>query len=236
MLIFRKPHQAFRHGKCRTFSELPLSQLKNLKRGNEAMKRSAMLFALSVVLLFLNGCMMWMHGDRSREHGGRGTAQGQTFVKETRHDNIKISAEVPPLWAGEEASLTLRIEDALSGKPISGAAVDIVVRRAERAEHAGTQHGAESAEKTVHGKAAEGAEKGVYVFNQKFAEPGWYEITFTITGLQKQGAAVPVSHTVKKEVIPAHEPEGKDHGKTGGKSMLLIGGAMMVVMMVAIML
>jgi hypothetical protein len=202
------------------------------------MKRITLLFImLATAILPLSGCMMWMHGDMSREHGARGTAQGQTFVKESRHDNIKISAEVPPLWVGKEASLTLRVEDALSGKPISGAAVDIVViRRAERAEHAGAQHGAESAEKTVQGKAAEGAEKGVYVFNQKFAEPGWYEITFTITGLQEKGVATPISLTVKKEAIPAHEPEGKDHGKTGGKSMLLIGGAMMVVMMLAIML
>jgi YtkA-like len=204
---------------------------------DKKMKRITLLFImLAIAILPLSGCMMWMHDDMSREHGARGTAQGQTFVKETRHDNIKIGAEVPPLWAGKEASLTLRIEDALSGEPISGAAVDIVVRRAERAEHAGTQHGAESAEKTVHGKAAEGAERGVYVFNQKFAEPGWYEITFSLTGLQEKGVATPVSLTVKKEVIPTHEPEGKDHGKTGGKSLLLIGGVMMVVMMLAIML
>ena len=201
------------------------------------MKRITLLFImLAIAILPLSGCMMWMHGDMSGEHGARGTAQGQTFVKETRHDNIKISAEVPPLWEGKEASLTLRIEDALSGKPIAGAIVDVVIRRAEHEEHAEVQHGAHEAQAVTSGRAAESAGKGVYVFSRKFAEPGWYEITFTITGLQEKGVAAPVSLTVKKEVIPAHKPEGKDHGETGGKSMLLIGGAMMVVMMLAIML
>lgn len=171
--------------------------------------------------LILNGCMMWMHGDMAG-HDEHPAGAGTTLIKEVRQNDVKMTAEIPPLWAGREAALSLKVEDLSSGRPLSGAEVDVL---AQRKDEAGML-------KSVQGSAREGAASGVYVFRQTFVEPGWYEFFFTVKKMPGPG----MSLTAQKEVLQA--PGLDEAGHSGGRSttLYMIGGAMMVVMMLVFML
>jgi hypothetical protein len=176
-------------------------------------------------LLVLNGCMMGMHGDMSGGHGGHRAEQGTALVKEVRQGDVKMTAEIPPLWVGREAALTVKVEDLSSGRPVSGAYVDIAVQRKDPTGML----------KSVQGSAREGAEKGVYVFRQTFAERGWYEIVFTVKNTAGPGGTS-MSLVVQKEVLQAPDSDATGHGGRQSTTMFIIGGAAMVVMMLAFML
>jgi hypothetical protein len=177
-------------------------------------------------LLVLNGCMMWMHGDMSGGHGGHSAEQGTALVKEVVQGDVKMTAEIPPLWTGREAVLTVKVDDLSSGRPVSGADVDVIVQRKDQGGMV----------KSIEGSAREGAEKGLYVFRQSFAEPGWYEIVFTVKNTPGPGGT-PASLIVRKEVLQASDSDAAGHGGRQSTTMFIIGGAMMmVVMMLAFML
>ncbi len=187
-------------------------------------KRAIVIGIAGAVLLVLNGCMMWMHGDMAEGHGGHRAEQGTALVKEIRQGDVKMTAEIPPLWTGRETALIVKVEDLSSGRPLSGAEVDVLVQPKDQAGML----------KSVQGSAREGVEKGVYVFRQTFAEGGWYEIVFTVKNTPGPGGT-PVSLAVQKEVLQAPKADTSGHGRKP-TTMYIFGGAMMVVMMLAFML
>jgi len=180
-------------------------------------KRVMVIGIAGAVLLVLNGCMMWMHGDMS---GGHSAEQGTALVKEIQQGDVKMTAEIPPLWTGREAALIVRVEDLSSGRPVSGAEVDVTVQRKDQAGMV----------KSVEGSAREGAEKGVYIFRQTFLESGWYEIAFTVKNTPGPGGT-PASLIVRKEVLQASDSDATGHDGRQSTTMFIIGGAMMVMML-----
>lgn len=188
-------------------------------------KRAIFIGIAGAALLVLNGCMMWMHGDMSGEHGGHRAEAGTALIKEVAQDGVKMTAEIPPLWIGREAALIVKVEDLPSGRLLSGAEVDVTV---QPKDHAGML-------KSVQGSAREGAEKGVYVFRQTFVESGWYEIIFTMKNTPGPGGA-PMSLIVRKEVLQAPDSDMTGHGGRQSTAMYIIGGAAMVAMMLVMML
>ena len=188
-------------------------------------KRAIVIGVAGAAVFVLNGCMMWMHGDMSGEHGGHRAEAGTALIKEVRQGDVKMTAEIPPLWTGREAALTIKVEDLSSGRPLSGAEVDVTV---QPKDHAGML-------KSVQGSAREGAEKGVYVFRQTFAESGWYEIVFTVKNTPGPGGT-PAPLIVRKEVLQAPDSDATGHGNSQSTTMYIIGGVAMVAMMLVMML
>jgi len=195
------------------------------------LKRAIVFGIAGAILLFLNGCMMWMHGDMSGEHGEHRSEQGTMLVKEVQRGDVKITLEAPPLRTGSEAVFRVRLKDLPGGKPVTGALVDVAMQRKERYGDSG----AHSESKLVEGRAQDGAEKGEFFFRHTFAEPGWYELVFTARNIPGTEGK-PVSLVVQKEVAPAPVADAKAHGGTQSTAMYVIGGAMMVVMMLAMIL
>jgi hypothetical protein len=195
------------------------------------LKRAIVFGIAGATLLFLNGCMMWMHGDMSGEHGEHRSEQGTTLVKEVQRGDVKITLEAPPLRTGSEAVFRVRLEDLPGGKPVAGAVVDVTMQRKDR--HGDS--GAHSESKLVEGRAQEGAEKGVFFFRHTFAEHGWYDIVFTARNISGPEGK-PVSLVVQKEVAQVPVADAKAHGGTKSTTMYVIGGAIMVVMMLAMIL
>jgi hypothetical protein len=95
--------------------------------------------------------------------------------------------------------------------------------------------GAHRESKLVEGRAQEGAEKGVFFFRHTFAEHGWYELVFTVQNISGSEGK-PVSLIVQKEVASVPVADAAAHGGTKFTTMYIIGGAMMVVMMLAMIL
>ena len=99
---------------------LEVRQYMPAERSNVIMVKKAIIISMAgAIVLVLNSCMMWMHGDMSGEHAGHQTGQGTTLVKEVQRGDLKLSAEIPPLWAGREAVLTVKIEELSGGRPAS---------------------------------------------------------------------------------------------------------------------
>jgi len=194
--------------------------------GTVIMGKKAIFIVIAGAALFvLNGCMMGMHGDMSGGHGGHQAEAGTALVKEIQQGDRKMTAEIPPLWIGREAALTVKVEDVSSGRPVSGAEVDVTV---QPKDHAGML-------KSVQGSAREGAEKGVYVFRQTFVEGGWYEIIFTMKNTPGPGGP-PAPLIVRKEVLQTPDSDATGHGGRQSTALYIIGGAAMVVMMLVMML
>jgi hypothetical protein len=188
-------------------------------------KRAIFIGIAGAAVFVLNGCMMGMHGDMSGGHGGHQAELGTALVKEVVQDSVKMTAEIPPLWTGREAAFTVKVEDLSSGRPVSGASVDVTV---QSKDHAGML-------KSVEGSAREGAEKGVYVFRQTFVERGWYEIVFTVKNTPGPGGG-PAPLIVRKEVLQAPDSDATGHDGRQSTALYIIGGAAMVVMMLVMML
>ena len=202
-----------------------------VQAGIEKGQRVLDLGIAGATLLFLNGCMMWMHGNMSGEHGEHRSEQGTTLVKEVQRGDVKITLEAPPLRTGSEAVFRVRLEDLPGGKPVAGAVVDVTMQRKDR--HGDS--GAHSESKLIEGRAQEGAEKGVFFFRHTFAEHGWYDIVFTARNISGPEGN-PVSLVVQKEVEQVLVADAKAHGGTKSTTRYVIGGAMMVVMMLAMIL
>lgn len=188
-------------------------------------KRAMVIGIAGAALLVLNGCMMGMHGDMSGGHDGHQAEAGTALVKEVMQGDKKMTAEIPTLWTGREAALSVKVEELSSGRPVSRADVDVLVQKKDEGGML----------KSIQGSAREGAEKGVYVFRQTFTERGLYEIVFTVKSTPGPGGT-PASLVVQKEVQQAPDSDAAGHGGRQFTAMYIIGGAIMVVMMLAFML
>lgn len=196
-------------------------------------KISILLAVLGGITLMLSGCaMMDMHGagNHARHTGSVGLI-GETLVKEFQRDPVRIIVEIPPLWAGEAAILTARIED-LSGKP-SMADVSLGVAIQKLQKEAGNQPDPSPHEGWAGAayKATQTVEHGVYTFSQIFPEEGLYQITFRMAAIQDSANTSPMLLTVTKKVAPAKAPAGDKTGKMNTVTMTILGVAFMAVMM-----
>ena len=81
-----------------------------------------------------------------------------------------------------------------------------------------------------------GAAAGAYEFRHTFAQPGWYEITFTVQNMAGAGEA-PLALTAQREVVqaPGRIEQGHHSGRDR-RATLITGGALMAAMMFVFML
>lgn len=194
------------------------------------MKRPlSLFFTLGTSILSLGGCMtMGMHGMMQHGSSHQDHPANTPVTAEIRTDEVSIVLEVPPLYAGEESIISVKIYALHSRIPQSGAQVTVLVQQAGHAAADPTVH-------TTHAppvrRAEEAAEKGVYQLKYVFAEPGVYKVVAQIQLNGGDQAVPPLAVTTTQEV---------GHRGHGGYSMsispmVVLGGIGMVLMMAAMM-
>lgn len=192
------------------------------------MKRLVFLFCTSgVATLSLGGCMaMGMHG---MHHGGthQGHQSQTAVVEELRAGEVTVALEVPPLAAGGESTLTVRIRRAQSGAPVSGARVVVAVQPLEPSTAGSAAH-PHHAIPVLEYRAEEGAGKGTYQLKHPFADRGRYQVTARVWLDGQDQAALPLVLTASAEAV--HQ-EAEGHSPMSLNSMGLAGGIGMMLMM-----
>jgi hypothetical protein len=119
---------------------------------------------IGLLALNLGGCMMAVRG----AGGDSGEQTAKTLVRESEAGDLSLTLDVPPLSAGREARLLLKLSRLSDGTPVTGAAVAFIIESGEQRGGTG---------KTEEQESEEIAGKGLYQFHYKVKEPGGYRIT-----------------------------------------------------------
>jgi hypothetical protein len=75
--------------------------------------------------LNLGGCMMAVRG-AGGAGGDSGEQTAKTLVRESEAGDLSLTLDVPPLSAGREARLLLKLSRLSDGTPVTGAAVTCI--------------------------------------------------------------------------------------------------------------
>ncbi len=179
--------------------------------------RASPFFILGIYSLLLSGCMMGMHGmDHGPSHQMPG--QARTIEKDVPEQDTRLSLDVPPLSAGNEATLVLTAARIQSNAPLTNARVTFTIGRAPQAGvEPADGHIPEADER----EAEEIPRKGVYQLRYKFEEQGLYRITARV----RTGTASPMTITL------AQNAGGEVHAEESMMPWMIIGGIGMAVMM-----
>jgi len=193
------------------------------------MKRYLLLLVFfGITAVPLSGCMMWMPGmDHGPSH--QMPERAKTIEKDIPEKDARLILDVPPLSAGEEATLAFTAGRIRNGAPITGAAVTFLIERLRQpaAEHADYDV-VTSDERT----AEELAGKGIYQVRYKFGEQGLYRIT--ARARIEADVPAPVKIAIVQDV---GRREGHDHDNEASVTpWMVVGGIGMAVMMLLMVL
>ena len=190
--------------------------------------------ALGVTLLvlpFLGACVMHSFGQGARAdmHGSPAAdRQTTTLVKEVQRDDVTVTLEVPPLRAGKESELLVKVRGSGSNAPIRGARVSIAVVPLQ----VGDAHEPSRGGRTVTILPKEGSHPGVYVASHTFEKVGSYEIVAEVHAGFESGYHTPLVVAARQDVF-----SGMDTMSRRVRAPLFVLGALgMLVMMGAFML
>ena len=202
----------------------------DIPRGN-ARARSAGLAGILLVAPFLGGCLMHSFGQGTRAdmHGRPGTdRQTKLLEKEVQRDDFTATLEVPPLRAGKESELTVKVRDSRDGTPIRKARVSIGIISLEGGASIRPGPGGNS----ITLAAQEDSVPGVYVARHRFEEPGPVEIVAEILTSDEWTRRPPLVVAARQDVF-----SGVDTMSRRMRTPLFVLGAVgMLVMMGAFML
>lgn len=206
-------------------------------------------YAVLAVPLFLSGCMMaGMGGMGGGMHGASqgSSMSGQTLIKESVVNGIRITAEFPPYTMGDALAYTVTLRDVRDKSTISDASLALIVTPADmnqsslsaptvpRARHA------DSAAPQSQGKAEgmkvspEKVGDGTYVFRPSIMTDGAYQFVFLVerVGNATMNPPIEVEHTVQLNAPMAEHAGNGDHGMGSGKAPLaIVGVGVMAAMM-----
>ena len=193
------------------------------KRLHEMKRCLLLLFLFGITAVPLSGCMMWMPGTG---HGSthQMPVRAKTIEKEIPEKDARLTVDVPPLTAGEEATLVLTASRIQNGTPLTGAMVNFLFERVRRtaAEHA--DYDVMTSEEC---EAEELAGKGIYQVRYKFGEQGLYRITAQARIEAKEGVQAPLKIAIVQDV-GRHEGHDNEASVT---PWMVVGGIGMAVMM-----
>jgi hypothetical protein len=169
---------------------------------------------------FVAGCFMHPLG-----HGHpRAREPGTAIVKEVQGEATTVTLEIPPLDAGKEATLTVRVRDNRTGEPVSGAKVALTIAAPGPRGRVAEQDAAGS---TTHVAPAE-SPKGVYRVTHEFESAGPYEILVEVHARAEAMHEFPIIVSARADVgMPAERGV-----RASTLPMLVIGGIGMAAMMV----
>lgn len=183
------------------------------------------IYLFGIYLLFFSGCMAM--GVRGMEHHAsrEGRSMGRTVIRQLHTESAKINLEIPPLFAGERATVSVTLSAPQYGTSISDA---LVIFTTQRIDLSPSESKRTRVDDSIEHRAEKGMVPGIYLLNHTFEGEGVYEIAAQIWINDKEEAASPLVIREIQEVILTE--------KTGGRrnmiSMGLVGGAGMVLMMI----
>jgi hypothetical protein len=179
------------------------------------------LFILGILSLPLSGCMMWMPGmDHGSSH--QTPERAKTAEKEIPEKDARLTLDVPPLTAGEEATLVLTAGRIRNGAPLTGATVTFLIERLRQPEAGHADYDVAASDERT---AEELAGKGVYKVRYKFGEQGLYRIA--ALARIESGVQTPLKIAIVKDVGTR---EGRDN-EASVTPWMIIGGIGMAAMM-----
>ena len=210
------------------------------------MKKS---YAVLAVPLFLSGCMMaGMGGMGGGMHGASQGASmsGQTLIKDSVVNGIRITAEFPPYMMGDALAYTVTLRDVRDKSAISDASLAMIVTPDD------INHGSRSAPTVPHSghgdsaavRSQDSAERikvspdkvgdGTYVFRPSITKGGAYRFVIRVerVGTVTMDPPIEVEQTVQLNAPMAEHAGNGDHGMGSGKAPLaLLGVGVMAAMM-----
>ena len=184
----------------------------------------SLFFILGTSILSLSGCMaMGMHG---MEHGSAHQEQhaGKSVFEEARLGDLTLSLEVPPLSAGIESTLSVKVSRISNGEPVSGAKVTVAISQfTPPAGHHSTT--------LFEGRAEEGTTRGIYSVKHAFAEQGSHDIVARVWVNGGDATVAPVTVAATQEVSQHTDSKGRmdamPMGVLYGAGMALLMALMM---------
>ena len=198
--------------------------------------------------LIFSSCMhVGMMGTGDDHHVGAGHEMTSDSVleKEVVMGEMRATAVFPPLELGTDAVLTLRLMDARTGAPISGAQVYFHVQHVhhvnqhDAAAESPSQMKEQEHDGDTNQEVPESTTPGVYTIPFGSSHAGEYTLIFTVTAIGDRM----LEPEMRLEAIRTVSGESNEHhasmmGGSNTTTFLIIGGvvmgAMMVVMLVAL--
>ena len=202
------------------------------------------LYAVILAPLFLSGCMMLgMGGMGGGMHGTSqgSTMKGQTIVKESIANGIRITAEFPPYVLGDVLAYTVTLRDVRDKSMISDASITLIVTSDDN-RNQGSHSGHLDSSVTQNQRSnwrinlsPDVLGNGTYVFRPSITNGGAYRFAFVLgrVGNVAIDPAIEVEQTIQLLGQTDQRSENGAHRTGSGISpTVLIGAGAMAIMMV----
>lgn len=212
------------------------------------------MYAVLPVPLFLSGCMVLGMGGMGLAGGGGmhgashgSSMNGQTLVKESVVNGIRITAEFPPYVFGDELAYKVTLRDVRDKSTISDASIALIVtsddnrnqgsRSGEAGSHSGHGDSSTSQSQGKVGKMKVSPDEtgnGTYVFRPSITNGGAYKFVFVLerVGNVTIDPPIEVEQTVRLDGQRDQHSGNRDHMAGSGRApAVLIGAGVMAIMM-----
>ena len=212
------------------------------------------MYAVLPAPLFLSGCMVLGMGGMGIAGGGGmhgashgSSMNGQTLVKESVVNGIRITAEFPPYVFGDELAYKVTLRDVRDKSIISDASIALIVtsdddrNQGSRSGQAGS-HSGHGDSSTTQSQGKVGRMKvspdkignGTYVFRPSITNRGAYKFVFVLerVGNVTIDPPIEVEQTVQLDGQRDQHSGNGDHVTGSGMApAVLIGAGVMAIMM-----
>ena len=201
------------------------------------------LYAVILAPLFLSGCMMLgMGGMGGGMHGTSqgSTMKGQTIVKESIANGIRITAEFPPYVLGDVLAYTVTLRAVRDKSMISDASITLIVTSDDN-RNQGSHSGHPDPSVTQNQRSnwriklsPDAISNGTYVFRPAITNGGAYRFVFVVerVGNAQIEPAIEVEQTVQLlRQTDQHSENGAHRTGSGISPALLMGAGVMAIMM-----
>lgn len=203
-------------------------------------------YAVLAMPLWLSGCMMLGMGGMGMGGGAmKGTpggmpASGQTLVKKSLANGIRMTVDLPPYRLGDNLEYTVTLQDELTKAAITDASMALLVSPVEgraqdqtsgqagaHAEHGTPPPAARGGTAVPLEFAPDGIIGGRYVFRPSITAPGAYRLRFA---LKRIGTLAPnppheLEHVVQLDGSVEQHAGGGARSAGGGVTPLIVLGA-----------
>ena len=200
-----------------------------------------------IILLLLgivfSSCMhVGMMGSGDAHHSGTSPTTESVLVKETTFGDIKAVATFAPLQMDEDIVQSLKLVDARTSQPISGARVyfhavymhtpDATTSHNHSGENSNRRPESEH-EINIDQEVKESSEAGVYTIPYGSSRPGEHTLMFHIAAIGDRTFDPELVIEATRTLAPqSHEHSGGMMGMSGTTTYIVLGAVVMSAMMV----
>lgn len=186
--------------------------------------------------LFLGGCMITGMGGMGHmggmNEGSQGSSmKGQTIVKESVVDGIKITVELPPYTLADELIYKVNLYDVRDKLTISDASISLIIIPDNSQSQ--DSHNDHSEMQEMKFSPVE-INNGIYIFRPVIKMKGTYNLTFVLEriGSSELNPPIEVEQTIQlSNQMDMRSEDADNMGVSGISPIVLIGAGAMVIMM-----